>query len=73
VLFAHARQDPQGLALDDLTRQRSWAELEDRSTRVARLLREDLGLRAGDHAAVLMANRVECVELMLGAVLSGSG
>jgi long-chain acyl-CoA synthetase len=71
VLFPHARQDPQGLALDDLTRQRSWAELEDRSTRVARLLREDLGLRAGDHAAVLMANRVECVELMLGAVLAG--
>jgi long-chain acyl-CoA synthetase len=61
----------QQVALDDLTRQRTWAELEDRTNRVARFLREDLGLAAGDHAAVLMANRVECVELMAGAIQAG--
>ncbi len=64
-------RDPSGLALDDLTRKRTWAELADRSARIARLLREDLGLAPGDHAAVLMANRVECVELMLGAIHAG--
>ncbi len=40
MLFDHAAANPTGLALDDLTRRRTWAELVDRSTRVAHLLRE---------------------------------
>ena len=64
-------RDPQAVALDDGSIQRSWAELDDRSSRVARLLREGLGLAPGDHAAVLMSNRVECVELMAGAIHAG--
>jgi long-chain acyl-CoA synthetase len=68
---ASPRRDPQGIALDDFTRRRSWAELADRTARIAHLLRDELGLAPGDHAAVLMANRVECVELMLGALHAG--
>lgn len=71
TIFERAARDPDGLALDDLTRRRTWAELVDRSTRIAHLLRDDLGLGADDHAAVLMESRVEFLELTLGAVLAG--
>jgi len=71
VLHAeHARRDPEGLALDDGTRCRSWAELHDRTTRLAHWLHA-LGARPGEHVATLMANRVECVELMLAAIQAG--
>jgi len=48
-------------ALDDGTRRRSSAELADRVTRWARLLREGLGLglAPGDHAALLIGNRAD--------------
>lgn len=71
MLQERARRDPNGLALDDLTRRRSWAELWDRVSRTARLLRDELGLRPGDHAAGLMANRAECFELMHAAIRAG--
>jgi acyl-CoA synthetase (AMP-forming)/AMP-acid ligase II len=71
MLFDLAAQQPTGLALDDLQRQRSWSELADRSVRVARFLREDMGLSPNEHVAVLMENRVEYVELILGAIMAG--
>lgn len=66
-----ARRDPEGLAVDDFTRTRTWSQLLDRSTRVARFLREDRGLAPDDNVAVLMQNRVEVVELILGGILAG--
>jgi len=71
VILEHARRDPQGLALDDGVRRRSWAELADRAMRAARLLRGELGLREGDHAALLLGNRAEAVELVHAAFLAG--
>jgi long-chain acyl-CoA synthetase len=71
MIFEHASVRPNAIALDDLTRRRTWAELVDRATRTARLFREDLGLRPDDHAALLMGNRVEFVETVLGAILAG--
>jgi acyl-CoA synthetase (AMP-forming)/AMP-acid ligase II len=71
VIFDLAANDPDGLAVDDLSRRRTWAELCDRSIRVARFLREDAGLQPDDHVAVLMENRVEYVELILGAIMAG--
>ena len=71
-MFPHldpSRRD--SLAVDDLTRRRTWAELDDRATRVGRFLRDDLGLAAGEHAAVVKGNRVEYVEVLLGALVSG--
>ena len=59
------------LALDDGTRRRSRAELADRVARQARLLREGLGLAPGDHAALLIGNRVEAVEGVLAAIHAG--
>jgi long-chain acyl-CoA synthetase len=70
MIFSHDHR-PGDLALDDGARQRSWAELSDRATRAARLLREELGIRPGGHAALLMGNRAEFIELTLGAILAG--
>jgi long-chain acyl-CoA synthetase len=71
VLFDLASRRPDDRAVDDGTRTRTFGELADRSVRVARFLREQAGVRPGDHVAVLMHNRVECVELLLGSVMAG--
>ena len=71
MLQERAREAPDATALDDGERRRSWAELWDRVNRTARLLREDLGLAPGDHAAALLHNRVECFELMHAAIRAG--
>jgi long-chain acyl-CoA synthetase len=71
VLFDLATDRPHDLALDDLTTTRTWAELADRASRAAHWLRDECGLAPGDHAAMLMGNRVEFIELVLGALLSG--
>jgi len=69
--LAKANTDPRGIAVDDGERQRTWADLAERSTRVARLLRDEFGLRPDDHAALFMQNRVEFVEIVLGAIEAG--
>lgn len=71
MIFEIAARDPEGIALDDLTRRRTWAEFLDRATRIAHLLRGELGLKPDDHVALLMGNRVEFVELTFGAMLAG--
>lgn len=71
MIFETAATNPDGLALDDLTRRRTWAELVDRSTRIAHLFRAGFGLQPDDHAAFLLDNRVEAIELTLGAMLAG--
>lgn len=71
MILSAAAQRPNDLALDDLERRRTWRELDDRVRRIARLLRDDLGLAPEDHAALLMGNRVEAVELVVGAMLAG--
>jgi len=71
TILERARRDPCGLAVDDGERQRDWGELADRATRVARFLREDAGLAPDDHAAILMGNRTEYVEIVLGSILAG--
>ena len=68
-VFAPA--DPGACAVDDGSQRRSWAELADRSVRIAHFLRDDAGVRPDEHIAVLMDNRVEYVELILGAILAG--
>jgi acyl-CoA synthetase (AMP-forming)/AMP-acid ligase II len=70
-LHALVAKQPGGTALDDFARRRTWAEIEERTTRIARLLRDDLGLVPGSHVALLMYNRVEIVELVLGAMIAG--
>jgi long-chain acyl-CoA synthetase len=73
VLHAElARTNPNGLALDTASGDspRTWAELADRTTRLANWIGA-LGAQPGDHVAVWMGNRVECVELMIAGILAG--
>ncbi|HKA15902.1 MAG TPA: AMP-binding protein, partial [Myxococcota bacterium] len=65
-----ARRRPNDLALDDGERRRTWAELADRTARLANPIGA-LGARPGDHVAVLMTNRAECVELMVAGIAAG--
>ncbi|HJO24464.1 MAG: AMP-binding protein [Myxococcota bacterium] len=71
MIFEKSRSAPDEVALDDGVRRRSWAELEDRLHRLTHLLRDSLRLAPGDHAASLLGNRLESVELILAALLSG--
>ncbi len=71
MIYDHARSRPGELAVSDLERWRSWAELADRATRFARFLREEAGVAPDDRVALLMHNRVEYVELVVGAILAG--
>ncbi len=67
-----AAAEPDTIALtDDLGSVRTRAELVDRARRIGHLLRDDLGVGAGGHVAVLCDNRVEVFEIYLGCVLSG--
>jgi long-chain acyl-CoA synthetase len=66
-----AANDPDGIALDDGTRRRTWQDLLDRATAIGNLLRNDLGIPAGGHAGLLMDNRVDFIECVLGAQLAG--
>jgi acyl-CoA synthetase (AMP-forming)/AMP-acid ligase II len=70
-LFDRALQAPEAIAVHDGMRTHTWAELLDRAHRVAHLLRDELGLRPDDHAAILMNNRVEYPEILLGALFAG--
>jgi len=69
--LALSANDPDGLAVDDLSSTRTWSELVDRSWRVAHFLRDEIGLVPDDHVAVLMGNRCEYIELLLGAMMAG--
>jgi len=70
-LYPRAATAPDDLALDDLERRRSWAELDDRVARSANALRDELGLGPDDHVAVLMHNRVEAIETVTAAIAAG--
>ncbi|MGE0621359.1 MAG: acyl-CoA synthetase [Pseudomonadales bacterium] len=48
----------------------SWAELDDRSNRVAQLLRRS-GLGVGDHVSLLMENRLDYLAIAWAAFRSG--
>ncbi len=71
MIFPALARDPQGVALGDGVRTRSWAELDDRVRRAARFLLDEAGLCPGDHLALLMGTRLEGVEMLLAGILSG--
>ncbi len=71
MIFDHAQARPDALAVDDLRRRRSWSELASRVSRLARWLRELRGLGVEDGVALLMHNRIEMLEAVLGGILAG--
>lgn len=72
ALFASQIQaTPQGIALTDATRSRSWQALRDRSVALADCMLTDLGLSPHDHVALVVGNRVEFIEVMLAGIIAG--
>ncbi|MGY8737588.1 MAG: AMP-binding protein, partial [bacterium] len=71
MLFDHARERPHELAIDDGTRTRTFAELVDRIALFAAFLQDEAGFVSGDHLSLLMGNRVEGIELLLGGIFAG--
>lgn len=61
---------PRALAVIDRERQLTFAELDDRSNRLACALL-DAGLEPGDRVAVLSGNRLEYVEIAAGIAKAG--
>jgi len=68
----HARTQPDktALVMADSGQRLSYAELDARANQVAQLLRA-LGLKAGDHIALLLENQLRFFELCWGAQRAG--
>ena len=67
-----ARRRPDACALFDSARERTWRELDDRTTRLANLLIDDFGVRPGDRVALLAENRIEVAEVLAGCHKAGA-
>ncbi len=65
-----SRQDD-ATALSDLTTERSWHQLEQRCLQLQRYFHDNLNLNADENIALLMSNRVEFIEIIIAALLSG--
>jgi long-chain acyl-CoA synthetase len=68
---AAAARDPGKIAYRHGERTRTYAQLVERSDRVSGLLASGLGLRPGRHAAIVAANSIEYMELVIGASQAG--
>ncbi len=60
-----ARARPSGLAAFDRRGQRTWAELDERTNRLANALRSHFGVEPGDRVALLVHNRLEVLEVLV--------
>jgi acyl-CoA synthetase (AMP-forming)/AMP-acid ligase II len=65
-----ARRWPERTALVEGGRRRSYRELDERATRLARAL-VGLGLRPGERVAVVQENRIEYVETVIAIARAG--
>jgi acyl-CoA synthetase (AMP-forming)/AMP-acid ligase II len=70
-LFAHASNSPHKSAFIDGDRRHSWAEVAERSSRLARVLRER-GIGKGDVVASLALDGMEVIELWYASAILGT-
>ncbi|WP_226350677.1 long-chain-fatty-acid--CoA ligase [Pseudonocardia sp. ICBG601] len=71
IVARHARTAPDAPALADPRTSRTWAQLDDRVSRLATVL-ADRGVDRGDRVAVLGLNSVELVESYLAVLRRGA-
>ncbi|MDE3086510.1 MAG: AMP-binding protein, partial [Acidobacteriota bacterium] len=69
-LWAPSGRRPEDPALADGRRRLSFGDLEERTNAVGHGL-EAAGLAPGDHVLLVMGNRTEFVETLLGAMRAG--
>ncbi|MCP4038570.1 MAG: long-chain fatty acid--CoA ligase [bacterium] len=65
-----ARRWPDRIAIIDGTRRRSYRELDDRATQLARALVR-LGLSPGERVSMVQENRIEYVEMAIAVARAG--
>ena len=66
-----AQRAPDSLALFDGERSMDYATLDERSNRLANSLRGRHGMQHGDRVALLVHNRMEVVEVLVGVAKAG--
>jgi acyl-CoA synthetase (AMP-forming)/AMP-acid ligase II len=66
-------RNPAKIALKHRDQERSYGELMARVDQVCSGILNDLGLQHGDHAAIVSANSIEYLEIILGASQAGIG
>jgi acyl-CoA synthetase (AMP-forming)/AMP-acid ligase II len=71
MVATHARLQPGRLAVRDSRRSLTWAQWDERASRLAHALLAGLGLAPGDRVAVLAYNRAEWLELYAGLTRAG--
>ena len=62
---------PNEIAISDAEGERTWTTLDRRVAAVAHLLLDQCELQPGDHVALLIGNRIEFIEALLGSLLAG--
>ncbi|MBM3347398.1 MAG: long-chain fatty acid--CoA ligase, partial [Betaproteobacteria bacterium] len=66
-----AQRAPQSLALFDGARTMNYKTLDERTNRLANTLLGAHGFSKGDRVALLVHNRMEVIEVLVGAVKAG--
>jgi acyl-CoA synthetase (AMP-forming)/AMP-acid ligase II len=72
AVLAHARNTPAATAVFEGDRSLTYAELDARTNRLAHTLQGRFGVRPGDRVAVLLRNRLEVGEAIVGATKAGA-
>ena len=72
AVLAHARNTPHATAAFEGDRSLTYAELDERSNRLANTLQGRFGVRPGDRVAVLLRNRIEVAEAIVGCAKAGA-
>jgi long-chain acyl-CoA synthetase len=67
-----AAKAPDAPGIDDHEQRRTRAEVVDRATRFGRTLRDHFDLPADGHVSLLLGNRAEGIECMLGGQLAAT-
>lgn len=63
---------PTETAVFDEHRRRTWHDLDERTTRLANSLVDELGVRPGDRVALLTENRLEVAEVLVATHKAGA-
>jgi acyl-CoA synthetase (AMP-forming)/AMP-acid ligase II len=72
AILAHARSTPRATAAFEGDRSLTYAELDERTNRLANTLRGGFGVERGDRVAVLLRNRLEVAEAFGGCAKAGA-
>lgn len=71
ALRAAMHRDPNKVAIQHGTKQRTFAELSQRVDRLTAAAISEFGLRKGDHAAIVAKNCIEYIEIACGIPEAG--